>query len=58
MTVVQLSVHHCQFTFSKKYIWAATCDFQQCGILTSVHSDEPVQPPFTLKTPNHVQSVA
>ena len=22
------------------------CDFQQCGILTSVDSDEPVQPPF------------
>ena len=27
-------------------IWAMTCDFQQCGILTSVVSDEPVQPPF------------
>ena len=26
-------------------IWAATCDFQQCGILTSVDSDKPVQPP-------------
>ena len=25
-------------------IWAATPDFQQCGILTSVDSDEPVQP--------------
>ena len=23
-----------------------TCDFQQCGILTSVDSDEPVVPPF------------
>ena len=23
-----------------------TCDFQQCGILTSVDSDAPVQPPF------------
>ena len=23
-----------------------TCDFQQCGILTSVDSDEPVQPHF------------
>ena len=22
-----------------------TCDFQQCGILTSVDSDEPLQPP-------------
>ena len=25
-----------------------TCDFQQCGILTSVDSDEPVQHPFKL----------
>ena len=25
---------------------AATWDFQQCGIFTSVDSDEPVQPPF------------
>ena len=24
------------------------CDFQQCGILTSVDSDEPVQLPFKL----------
>ena len=28
---------------------AATCDFQQCGILTSVNSDEPVQPPLKLR---------
>ena len=28
--------------------WAATFDFQQCGILTSVDSDEPVQPSFKL----------
>ena len=27
---------------------AATFDFQQCGIYTSVDSDEPVQPPFRL----------
>ena len=26
-----------------------TCDFQQCGILTSVDSDEPVQAPFKLR---------
>ena len=26
--------------------WAVTCDFQQCGILTSVDSDQPVQPAF------------
>ena len=28
---------------------AVTCDFKQCGILTSVDSDEPVQPPFKLR---------
>ena len=28
------------------YILAMTCDFQQSGILTSVDSDESVQPPF------------
>ena len=28
--------------------WAVTWDFQQCGILTSVDSGEPVQPPFKL----------
>ena len=27
----------------------ATCDFKQCGILTSVVSDEPGQPPFKLR---------
>ena len=26
-----------------------TCDFQQCGILTSVDSDELVQPPIRLR---------
>ena len=30
-------------------IWAATCDYQQCGILTSVDSDESVQPPFKFR---------
>ena len=25
------------------------CDNQQCGILTSVDSDEPVEPPFKLR---------
>ena len=30
-------------------IWAATCDFQQCDILTSVDSDKPGQPPFKLR---------
>ena len=32
------------------------CDFQQCGILTSVNSDEPVQTPFKVKTPNAAHS--
>ena len=29
--------------------YAATCDFQQCGILTSVDSEEPVQSHFKLR---------
>ena len=29
--------------------WAATRDFQQCGILTSVDSDEPLQPPMKFR---------
>ena len=29
--------------------WAVTCDFQQYGILTSVDSDAPVQPPLKLR---------
>ena len=33
-------------------------DFQQLDILTSVDSDEPLQPPLSLETPNGVQSVA
>ena len=28
------------------------CDFQQCGILTSLYSDGPVQPPFKLRNSN------
>ena len=31
------------------YIWATAGDFQQFDILTSVDSDEPVQPPFKLR---------
>ena len=30
-------------------IWAVTCNFQQCCVLTSVNSNEPVQPPFKLR---------
>ena len=29
--------------------WAVTCDLQQCGILTCVDSEEPVQPTFKLR---------
>ena len=32
----------------------ATLDFQQCGILTSVDSDKPVQLPFKLRNSNDV----
>ena len=39
-------------------ILATTCDFQQCGILTSVDSDEPCSLLLSLETPNGVQSVA
>ena len=34
-----------------------TCYFQQCDILTSLDSDEPVQPSVILGNPNDVQSV-
>ena len=37
--------------------WAVTGDFHQCGILTSVDSYEPVQPPFKLRNFNSVKSV-
>ena len=37
-------------------IWATTWDFQQCGILTSVDSDEPVQPSFKFR--NSVSSLS
>ena len=39
-------------------IGAVTCDFQKCGILTSVDSDKPVQHPFKLRNSNDVQSIA
>ena len=41
------------------HIGAAICDFEQCGILTSVDSDEPVHPLFhPIETSNNVRSVA
>ena len=39
-------------------IWATTCDFQQCGILTSVDSDEPACYPIKLRNSKWCQSVA
>ena len=36
---------------------SATCDFQQCGILSSVDPDEPVQSLLKLRN-SEVQSVA
>ena len=31
------------------HAFAVACDFQQCGILTCVDSDEPVQSPLKLR---------
>ena len=41
----------CTFFYmvSNVIILAVTCDFQQCDILISVDSDEPVQPSFKLR---------
>ena len=38
-------VNH-EFSPLEVSIRAVTCDLLQCGILTSVDSDQPVQPPF------------
>ena len=43
LVVLLLDLYHVDY--DKR---AATCDFQQYGILTSGESDEPVQPPFKL----------
>ena len=32
-----------------KSIWVSACDFQQCGFLTCIDSEEPLQPPFKLR---------
>ena len=45
-----LTVHCMQTTaFHDKINWAVRCDFQQCGILTCVDSDQPGYPPFKLR---------
>ena len=38
------------YTLWKGTKWTVTCDFQQCGILTWIDSDEPVQPPLNLRS--------
>ena len=40
------------------YIWAATWDFQQCGILTWIDSEEMYSLLLSIETANDVQSVA
>ena len=37
---------HTYYLIKWRHNWDAICDFQQCGFLTSVDSDEPVQPSF------------
>ena len=44
-------VFNSYLTMQRVMIWAATGDFQQCVILTSVDSDEPAQPPFKFRKP-------
>ena len=40
---------HCWKSHVTAQIWASAWDFQQFDILTSVDSDEPLQPPFKLR---------
>ena len=47
--VHQLSLSAASPSPHHPYIWAVSCDFQQCGILTGIDSDKPVQPPFKLR---------
>ena len=39
----------CLNSYRDKDTWAVTCDFQQCSILKSIDSYEPVQPLFKLR---------
>ena len=49
--VIETSHHHMGLDTTKPVVdkWAATCNFKQCGVLTSVDSDEPVQPHVKLR---------
>ena len=42
-------INSCMKAHGWKFKWTVTCDSHQCGILTSVDSDEPVQTPFNLR---------
>ena len=46
---LELSENGSSLAAALLYNWAATCDFQQCGILTSVDSDKPVQSPVKVR---------
>ena len=52
---VETSSHLDSQSITMLCILAMACDFQQCGILTSVGSGEPL---LSLEAPNGVQSVA
>ena len=45
----RMTMHSCYIYHISDNTWAVTWDFQQCGILTSLDSDQPVQPPFKLR---------
>ena len=51
MIIIQTDQKARQFSIQMVVVnnWAATWDFQQCGILTDVDSDEPLQYPFKLR---------
>ena len=45
----QIKNHDFREMFVLNEKWGMACDFEQCGILTSVDLDEPVQPPLKLR---------
>ena len=50
VTKTQITPSLCMIIAShRQNIIAMTGDFQQCGLLTKLDSDEPVQPPFKLR---------
>ena len=50
------SCANCNYFLS--FIWALTRDFQQCGVLSSVDSEELYSLLLSLEAPNDDQSVA